>query len=183
MVDCLSDAELMERIRDHDDADAFAQLVCRWRPRLAGYFSPLLGDAAAVDDAVQDLLIALWTSRADYRATGRFAAFVLRRAEHHWLNLRRREARRATEPLDQVPEPPAVDAALAAQQREAHRRLVAATATLPAHERDVLRLVAEQHLPERIAADQLGVPLGTIKSRLHAARRRLRAVLQEMDDV
>lgn len=183
MADRHSDSELMERVRDRDDPDAFAELVCRWRPRLAGYFRPLLGDGAAVDDAVQEVLIRLWTRRGDYRAQGRFGALVLRYAEHHWLNLRRHEGRRQTEPLAQACEPTVPDVAGEVLHRESRRRLLDATATLPAGQREVLRLVSEEHLPEQAVAERLQVPVGTVKSRLHAARRQLRAALKEMDDV
>lgn len=184
MDDCRSDAELMECVRDQADPDAFAQLVCRWRPRLIRYFLSLLGSSAAADDAVQDVLLALWTQRADFHASGRFAAFMLRRAEHHWLNLRRREARRATEPLLEAHEP---SQPASAQRRleadEQQRRLTAATAALPSAQREVLRLVTDEALPEHDVARRLGVPVGTVKSRLYAARQRLRAALREIDDV
>ncbi len=183
MADRHSDSELMERVRDTDDPSAFAELVCRWRPRLAGYFRSLLGDGAAVDDAVQDVLVQLWARRAAYRAQGRFGALVLRYAEHHWLNLRRREARRLTEPLAQAAEPTAPDVAGQVLHRETQRVLADATAALPAGQREVFRLVSEEQLPEQAVAERLQVPVGTVKSRLHAARRQLRAALKELDDV
>lgn len=176
-----SDAELMEALRDRGEPEAFALLATRWRPRLTAWFAPLLGEPAATDDAVQEVLLRLWTSRADYRCTGRFDAYVLTLARHHWLNLNRLRRRRETEELDD--EQPGGERGPEALvvARETASRLAAATAALPAGQREVFALVVEQQLGQADVARRLDLPLGTIKSRLHSARVRLARVLEEHD--
>lgn len=175
-----SDGELMERIRDHSDPEAFRLLAERWRPRLGAFFRPLLGDDALAQDAVQEVLLKLWTARADYREIGRFSAYALAHARHYWLNLRRHEERRATEPLgDEGPANDSTEGAVLA--RAARSQLDQLVARLPEAQRQVWRLAADG-LSEAEVASRLAVPVGTIKSRLHAARRRVWSGLQEDDD-
>ena len=175
MHDRFSDAELMERIRDDHDPEAFRELALRWRPRLTGYFRPLFGCSDAADDATQEVLVWLWSHRAEYRATGRFEGYLLTIAKHHWLNRRRHEQRRQTValPVDEAAaSAPTDDLVLAAHDRQT---LVAAASELPAAQRLVLELVTAEGLTLSAVADRLGIPLGTVKSRLHHARQRLRA--------
>ncbi|MBI2301114.1 MAG: RNA polymerase sigma factor [Armatimonadetes bacterium] len=182
MHDRFGDAELMEQIRDDHDPEAFRTLCMRWRRRLAAWFRPLLGDPAAVDDAVQEVLLLLWTRRAEYRATGRFEAYVLTLARHHWLNAQRRARRRETAELadDAVGVGPGPEAeALASEQQ---RRLARAVQALPAAHRQVLELATVAGLCQDEVAARLGLPLGTVKSRLYYARRKLRRSLEENDD-
>lgn len=174
-----SDAELAEQMRDSDSAGAFGELQRRWRDQLAAYFRPLLADDAAADDAVQEVLCRLWTRRAAYRATGRFEAYLLALAKHHWLNERRRTARRETVVLDDDAVPGTDDPAHLSEVRETARQAVAALRRLPAEQQLVWRLICEDGLTTRQAAEQLGVPTGTVKSRLHAARQR---ILSEIGD-
>jgi RNA polymerase sigma-70 factor (ECF subfamily) len=177
-----SDAELAEQVRDSDSAGAFGELMHRWRGRLSGYFRPLLADDAAVEDAVQEVFCRLWSRRAEYRATGRFEAYLFSLAKHHWLNERRRTARRATEPLTAEPVDKRDDPARLAMASDERQRAAVAVRSLPAGQRDVWRLICEDGLTERQAAARLGVPHGTIKSRLYTARRTVLAACEEMDD-
>jgi RNA polymerase sigma-70 factor (ECF subfamily) len=99
-----------------------------------------------------------------------------RRAERRRLRAYAREAGRAGPP----PAPPDVPARLdaAAQARVAGR----AIARLPAGERDVLLLVAWADLTYEEVAGALGVPVGTVRSRLHRARLAVRAALQRHEE-
>jgi RNA polymerase sigma factor (sigma-70 family) len=63
----------------------------------------------------------------------------------------------------------------------ASRRLAAVLAKLPAGERDVLLLIAREELGYAEVARALDIPIGTVRSRLHSARKRLRAALADLD--
>jgi RNA polymerase sigma-70 factor (ECF subfamily) len=63
--------------------------------------------------------------------------------------------------------------------RQELRRVIAAMASLPFEQRTVLSMAAIEGISHRTIADVLNVPLGTVASRLHVARRALRAALQE----
>lgn len=177
-----SDAELAEQMRDGDSAGAFGELLVRWRSRLVRYFRPLLADDAAVEDAVQEVFCRLWTRRGEYRATGRFEAYLLRLAKHHWLNERRRVRRRETIEIDDQASSPDDDPARLTEARETARRADDAVLRLPAAQREVWQLIHEDGLSERQVSERLGVPAGTVKSRLYTARRKVMAACEEMDD-
>lgn len=177
MLERFSDAELAERVRDGDDAEAFRALCLRWRPRLLAYFGPLFGRADLAEDAAQEVLLRLWLRRRSYLAVGRFEAYLFCLARHQWLNDRRREARTGAA----EPPPPAPDPAAAALAAAAAGVVSAAAAALPAGQREVWQLTAAG-LAQAAVADRLGVPLGTVKSRLHHARRRILAALEESDE-
>lgn len=180
MRERFSDAELMEQVRDREDPEAFRLLTSRWRPRLTAYFRALSGDLDEADDATQEVLLRLWSRRAQYRATGRFEAYVMTLAKHHWLNLRRSLRRWEAEQLTAV----GADGDPAAEvlARAARESLVRAVTGLSEAHRSVVRLVVDDGLSQEQAAGRLAIPVGTVKSRLHAARRRLRTLLEEDDD-
>jgi RNA polymerase sigma factor (sigma-70 family) len=78
---------------------------------------------------------------------------------------------------DVAVEDPAEQAVALVAAREVRAALVAALAGLPARDRDVLRLVAWGGLSYEEAAQAVGIPVGTVRSRLHRARRKLGAAL------
>jgi RNA polymerase sigma-70 factor (ECF subfamily) len=77
------------------------------------------------------------------------------------------------------PDTDGVDARIAAAA--ANRRLASVLARLSAGERDVLLLIAYEELEYAEVARALDVPIGTVRSRLHSARKRLRAALPDLD--
>jgi RNA polymerase sigma-70 factor (ECF subfamily) len=177
-----SDIELMLRVRAGDPA-AFHQLARRYREPLRRYFAALAGSAGPVDDLAQETLLRLWLVRERYEPTGRFAGYLFSIARHHWLNQRKKQQKRPARlaPLEeaaleaapfQVNQPERV-----LLERLRHARIRQAIAALPEHYRVVFQLCQIEGWSYAEAADRLGIPLGTVKSRMAGAVRRLRAGL------
>ena len=155
------------------DDDALQALL----PRLRRFARSLAGDPAAADDLVQATLeraLRRWHSRRDAEALQPWLFSILYRqfVDEH------RRARRWQRVLGLLG---AQDAPTAPSPEQVHadRLQLAAFARLPAEQRALLLLVAVEGFSYREAADTLGVPIGTVMSRLSRARDRLRAAADE----
>ncbi|AMP36423.1 RNA polymerase sigma factor [Ralstonia syzygii subsp. celebesensis] len=147
-------------------------------PRLRRHARGLVGDAARADDLVQDTLERAWRYRWRFQlrprlgATGEgdgLFAWLLTIMHRLHLNAVRRPDR--LEMTDAPPDIPVND------DPGLRRDLLRALASLPDDQRAVLLLVGLEQLAYREAADVLGVPLGTVMSRLSRARERMRVAL------
>ncbi len=175
-------AALIVAIARHQDRRAFATLFGHFAPRVKTYLLRRGSDAAQAEELAQEVMLAVWRKAAQFdpaRATA--AAWIFGIARNLWIDALRR-SRLAVPPPDPsdepAPEPPA-DALLLAEDRA--RRLHAALQDLRPEQMESLRLAFfEGHSHSEIER-RLGVPLGTVKSRLRLAMSRLRAALG--DDV
>jgi RNA polymerase sigma-70 factor (ECF subfamily) len=176
------------------DREAFAALIGRHRGRVEAFLYRLLGDRQRAEDGAQEVFLRLWLARHRYEPRARFTTFLYQVARNYWLNEIRKDRSRPVEIAGVAPDREPGDglgsgtlARLAAPAAaEPHTVLFAsyrrwrirqAIAELP----EGLRLVfVLGHLEGcRLAeiAEILEIPVGTVKSRMHAAVRRLRARL------
>ncbi|MCX7892034.1 MAG: RNA polymerase sigma factor [Burkholderiales bacterium] len=142
-------------------------------PRLRRYARALVGDRHRADDLVQDTLeraltkLHLWRPGSDMRAW----LFAIM----HNLYVNQARARRSgIASLEDIAEPPAPGGAV---DRLEIRDLQAALAAIPAEQRAVVLLVGLEEMSYAEAARALGVPIGTVMSRLARGRERLRQLL------
>ena len=150
-------------------------LLTQQVPRLRRYARALTGDRAGADDLVQDTLeralsrLHLWRQGSDLRA------WLFTIMHNIFVNQIRSRARRQHEALENEP---AADALRAADPDWLELRdLERALARLPDEQRAVMLLVGLEQFTYDEAARVLGVPIGTVMSRLSRARERLRLVL------
>lgn len=191
-----TDVELMLRAAfgaQQDSAiavQAFGELARRWRPALVRFFAAMLSDSAGADDAAQETLLRLWLLRGRYRPTGRFDAYLFTLARHFGLNeqTRARRARPAERHHGAAAENDALLLAAPATvseperivlQQHEHRRVRTAISQLPAHYQIVFTLSHDDGLRYAEIATRLGIPVGTVKSRMAEAVRRLRQTLSQ----
>jgi RNA polymerase sigma-70 factor (ECF subfamily) len=174
-----TDIELMLRARA-GDVEAFGELVWRYRGPLRRFFGSVLADSTQADDCVQETFLRLWTSRARYEPTGSFAAYLFRIGRHYWLNQRKKYRPKLVELSDTSP------SALAVSQPESivlerlrQARIRRAVAALPGHYREVFELSHFAGLKYHAISERRGIPVGTVKSRMAGAVRRLRRELVE----
>jgi RNA polymerase sigma-70 factor (ECF subfamily) len=142
-------------------------------PRLRRYARALVGDRAAADDLVQDTLERAWAKLHLFRQGSDLRAWLF--TVMHNVHVNQVRAARPTDPLeDEMPE-----LAQRAVQGDALvvRDLERALATLPAAQREVLLLVALEDLSYEETANVLGIPIGTVMSRLARAREKLRVLM------
>jgi RNA polymerase sigma-70 factor (ECF subfamily) len=151
------------------------QQLLTWVPRLRRYARALAGNRDDADDLVQDTLVRAWSKAALWRGVADMRAWLF--AIMHNLHVdRARRPRLATVALDaDAPEPPV---APAQDGLLALRDLQAALERLPAEQKEVLLLVALEDMAYADVARTLGIPIGTVMSRLHRGRERLRALLE-----
>jgi RNA polymerase sigma factor (sigma-70 family) len=163
----------------------FEVLFVRHAPQIQRYVTRRLGRDAA-DDVVAETFLAAFRQRAGYDGTRPDALPWLYGIATRMIGRHRRSevrqyrllARTGADPVLQ-PFTDQVDAAVSA--RAASRQLGAALAGLPAVHRDALLLVAWGDLSYVEAAAALGVPVGTVRSRVSRARHRLRQALRDID--
>jgi len=187
-----TDEELLLAYRDHGDRQAFDELVYRYEAELYNYLRNYLGDAQMAEDAFQNTFLQVHLKCGQFERGRRVRPWLYavavnqaidahrRNRRHRLLSLDRRtgnggawEEATLTELLDGVETDPA-QAFDSAEQGVSLRRAVD---RLPEALRQAVLLVYYQGLRYREAAEILGVPVGTVKSRLHAAIQRLGAML------
>jgi RNA polymerase sigma-70 factor (ECF subfamily) len=152
------------------DAQDLIELI----PRLRRYARALVGDRAASDDLVQDTLERAWSKLHLYRRGTDLRAWLF--TVMHNVHVNRVRAMRPTDPIeDDMPE-----LAQRATQDDALvvRDLDRAISTLPVAQREVLLLVTLEDLSYEETARVLGIPIGTVMSRLARAREKLRDLMQ-----
>ncbi len=161
---------------------------------LVGFFRRLGAGRAEAEDLTQDVFLKLFRSVPTYEPRGAFDAYALRVARNAWVDRRRRRAARpATRSLHPQPdreggglEPDlaAVDAGPEQQagQREELQRLERAVRSLPERQLEIFELAVVQGLAYARISELLGIPLGTVKSRVFHAVRRLRETLQRSEE-
>lgn len=156
--------------------EAFERLVERWHPRLLRHARRLTGDTEGAREAVQDAWLAVVRGLRGLQDPARFGAWVFciaTRRSADWIE-RRRRTRRNTAGLNEaslasVPADAGTDDL--GRTREMLRRL-------EPERRALLALFYVEGLSVAEIACVLAVPIGTVKSRLHHARERLRAALE-----
>jgi len=152
-----------------DEAERLVELI----PRLRRYARALVGDRAAADDLVQDTLERAWAKLHLYRRGTDLRAWLF--TVMHNVHVNKVRATRATDPLeDEMPE-----LAQRASQGDALmvRDLDRSISLLPAEQRSVLLLVTLEDMSYDEVARTLGIPIGTVMSRLSRARDKLRAMM------
>jgi RNA polymerase sigma-70 factor (ECF subfamily) len=167
--------ELVIRARE-GDRDAFSELAARSIGRLTSVARMILRDEFAAQDAVQEAFIEAWKSLPGLREPDRFDAWTRRLLVRACFRGARRTRRvQATEIQLTPADEPAVTGG---EGRLAMRdQLERGLARLPREQRAVVVLVYYLDLPLADAAESLGIPLGTTKSRLNRATSALRAAL------
>lgn len=173
----MDDDALIARLATGDDA-ALRELFSRHAPTLATRLRAVL-PASDVEDVLQETFIAVWRGARNYRSEGAAGGWLWGIARRQGaLLLRRRGAAGLPLPDLAVADwPGPADTASAATARVDLDAAVAALGPPGSPEREVWRLLYEEDRPVTEIAELLGVPEGTVKSRAHRTRRRLRALL------
>lgn len=160
------------------DREALEELHFRHGAGVKRFLSQLCGDPELVADAYQESLIALWGSAGSYAGRSTVRAWMLgvARRQVHMLSRRKQIDHVGSDVLDDV----AViggDPELLAIGSASRKEIAFAVSKLPERQRAVVLLVLVEGLSYRDAADVLGVPVGTVRSRLNHARRFLQDML------
>ncbi len=178
-----SPEELMAAVAERRDREAFVQLFELFGPRVKAYLVRQGADWNAAEDLTQDVMLTVWR-RANLfdRSKAGVSTWVFTIARNRRIDSLRRARRPEIDADDPalVPDPDdsADDVVHAAQRRE---RLHAAVAQLPEEQAELLRLAYFEDKSHSLIADELSLPLGTVKSRLRLAMVKLRAALETLE--
>lgn len=166
-----TDLDLLKRVADGDEV-AFGLLATRLGPTLKRVLFRLGLSAPDVDDVVQDVLIKIWKGSASFQSRSSVSTWVCRIAVNEAISaLRRRPQAASMEPVR------VIDPESAWEQQQLISAVRGAVTTLPLPERTVIVLREYEGMPYREIAAMLGIPIGTVMSRLHQARSRVRRKL------
>ena len=167
------------------DRTAFTQLMEHYQSACYGLAWRLLSDADQAADATQDAFIHAYRAIGSYRG-GIFRSWLLRITANASYDILRRQQRRPAGPLPdaeegapELPDPLAVDPEVEAARSEMYRHLELALAKLPEDQRTAIVLCDVYGMDYNEVAAMTRSALGTVKSRIHRGRLRLRELLAE----
>ncbi len=184
-----TDEQLLARLRA-GERDVFGTLVRRYERELFGYLRRYLGDDDLADDVFQNTFVQVYLKYQQYEPGRPVRPWLYAIATNQAIDALRRRNRRADQRADAVTTadedgfarplfellPAATDGPSEVADREEQRELIrAAVDRLPDLLRQVVILAYFQGMKYRDVADTLDIPVGTVKSRLHAALARLTA--------
>jgi len=190
-----SDAELMSLIRSRD-VDGFDALRLRYVSGILRHLQSVVHDTDVAEDLLQETLLRVWTSAKQWDGRGTVKGWLYRISTNLALNSLRSTKRRRETPLeiksdrdddDSVAPGWMIDSAslgpgeaLEYSERSAMlRRLIN---RLPEERRELIQMVYEADMEIRQAAEALGIPEGTAKSRLHYSAKYLAREWRNQDN-
>jgi RNA polymerase sigma-70 factor (ECF subfamily) len=177
----LSDEALVALVARGDEA-ALGELYDRVSRVAYGLALRVLRDERHAEDAVQEAFLQVWRSAATFRAErAKASTWILTLVHRRAVDLVRREERRQVDPLTDETSvgasPELTDEA--AWLRFERERVQAALKQLPDTQREALELAYYGGFSQSELAERLGVPIGTVKSRMFAGLARLRELLDD----
>ena len=163
------------------DTEAFGEIVRCFRDMAYGYAYSVLGDFDAAQDAAQDAFIEAYQNLDKLRDVAAFPGWFRRVVRYRCSRLMRGK-RVATVPLDEAAHlaEPSPTPAEEVERREMSGKVLEAIRDLPPPQREVTTLFYINDYSQGEIADFLEVPVNTVKSRLHASRKRLKERMMDM---
>jgi len=170
---------LIEAVARSQDRAAFADLFAHFAPRVKGYLMRLGANGALAEDLAQEAMLTLWRKAPLFDSSKASAStWVFTIARNLRIDAIRRERRPEIDPSELAPEAErAADDGMVRTEDDARVRV--AITTLPKEQAQVIELSFFADKPHSTIAKELGLPLGTVKSRLRLAMARIRASLGE----
>jgi RNA polymerase sigma-70 factor (ECF subfamily) len=177
-----TDEQLLEQYRGGDRA-SFRALVDRYQRELFHFLVRFLGNRAAAEDIFQETFLQIHQSAGDFDVERRFRPWLFTIAANKARDLMRSQQRHPATPLQATISPGAEEGAQfldfmsaegdlpgdAMERQELAKRVRSTVMELPVNLREILLLSYFNQFPYAQISDILGIPLGTVKSRLHTA--------------
>jgi len=176
-------ADLIGRVASRGDGEAFKSLFEHFGPRIKGFMLKAGCSADEAEEIAQNTLIAVWRKADQFDpATTGAAAWIFTIARNQRIDAVRRaaRARRMSQEAELAAETdPAESADILMSRVEDTSRVKAAIERLSLEQSRVIRLSFIEERPHQEIATMLGIPLGTVKSRIRLAMNRLRDFLDQ----
>lgn len=173
---------LMARIVETRDREAFRSLFLHFGPRIKAFMVKSGADNALAEDLVQDVMMAVWRKVNLYASErGTVSAWIYAIARNARIDRLRRQSSRPYEDLDDIEvaseDQGAEDLTYSGQVAE---RVGEALAGLPEEQRQIIEFAYLRDMPQSEIAAKLGLPIGTVKSRMRLAYGKLKIELKEL---
>lgn len=180
-VDQIEDALLILQAQD-GDRRAWKEIVRRWQPQIYAHARRLTGHPEGASDVVQESWLAMVRAINTLDDPTRFRPWAYRIVAHKasdWIRKRQRDRKVIVRPDDPI------DVANPERQRENDRLgpLRQAIRQLPQQHRSLLQMFYIDQMPLSEIAEVLGIPLGTVKSRLHGIRQELKTTIERIEEL
>jgi RNA polymerase sigma-70 factor (ECF subfamily) len=171
----------LRAVAERRDRDAFARVFAYYAPRVRTYLRRLGADAGVADELAQEVLLTVWRRAHQFdRSRAALSTWVYTIARNKRIDALRRERRPDFDPED----PAFVGEALSGPRGDHHaeveqvrREVARAVERLPPEQAELLRIFYFEEKPHSAIAEELGLPLGTVKSRLRLALGKMRVLL------
>ena len=170
------DTELMGRVKAGDRA-AFAELFAVFEKPILNYLFRLGRNRALAEDLLQEAFLRVWKAAAGWEPTAKVSTWIFRIAHNLYLN---EAARRREKALEGADEPTHDDPSADLRRKELQAAVKKAVDALPEGEREVLLLSEFDGFKYAEIAEVLGIPVGTVKSRMFSAVQRLKEALKDL---
>ncbi len=178
---------LLEKVGKHQDRAAYQALFEHFAPQIK-YYAISNGIANHAEELVQEVFISIWRRSCLYdwrKAAASTWIFTIARNQRIDMlrKLQRRSAEMAveTEDLWQIPGESEDEPVTSLHRLMSERRIRESLSQLPEEQITVIAKVYMEHKSHQMVADELGIPLGTVKSRVRLALNKLRVILQDQN--
>jgi RNA polymerase sigma-70 factor (ECF subfamily) len=174
--------QLLTRVAMDGDKQAFAALFRFYAPRLKSFLGKQGYSDNECEDLVQETMLNIWRRASSFDPIkAGVSTWIYTIARNAGIDRRRREGRGASwlelTDFDDTDPDPSAEARMIASESESRVRI--ALTSLPAEQADVIRMTFYGEDPQADIARTLGIPLGTVKSRVRLALARLRKTMED----
>jgi RNA polymerase sigma-70 factor (ECF subfamily) len=179
LLDADPDLPLLQAMAKKDSS-ALEELYRRHGPRLLAYLSARLEDAGLAEEVLQDVMLSAWQNASRFRGECRVATWLMAIARNRAINAFHRQLSASSAALS-ITDPDLARIGKKSPEIEkvgAYEGVQAALQSISGEQRETLELVFFHGLSLRETAYVLGVSIGTVKSRLHRAKARIREIME-----
>jgi RNA polymerase sigma-70 factor (ECF subfamily) len=175
-------SDLLQKVAQNRDVEAFRQLFELYGPRVKSYMMRQGANATMAEDLAQDTLLTVWRKAHLYSGEkGSATTWIFTIARNLRIDRLRREV--PWQPLPENQDEEASDAPDPEQEvteRERRDKVRAVLATLPPDQSEVVVLSYSEGLSHTEIASRLGLPLGTVKSRMRLAYQKVKEAVEDI---
>jgi RNA polymerase sigma-70 factor, ECF subfamily len=175
-------SSLLLRVAENRDKAALAALFSHFGPRIKSMMMKLGSSDALAEDLVQETFVSVWRKAAMYsQQRGAASTWIFTIARNLRIDQLRRQSNKPYEDLESLElASDAPSGSSLVEQNQVIERVTLALKSLPVEQQEVVRLSFVQDMPHAQIAESIGIPLGTVKSRLRLAYERLRPLLEDL---
>jgi len=176
MADCL------EKVASEKSRAAFADLFAFFAPRLKSYLMRLGSDSAAAEEVMQEVMLTVWRKAEQYdRSKATASTWIFRIARNRRIDAHRRQTKPELDPEESLLQPAAVEQPDITVDRAQMEVIIRRELErLPEDQLTLLQAAFYDGLSHAQIAEKFDLPLGTVKSRIRLAFKRLRGQLGDV---